>query len=160
MSLHALYLLTGGNQGNRQALLHQARERIGQSLGSAQALASPVYETEPWGHFAEAHPQPFLNQALLVHTPLSPFEALEATQQIEQELGRIRPKADGYTSRPIDIDLLIYDQLVMDTPRLILPHPRMHLRRFVLEPLCDIAPDLLHPVLHKTIRELLAELND
>ena len=159
MSPHRLYLLIGGNMGDRAALLREAVAMIGQRIGQV-AEHSQLYETEPWGDFAEESPQPFLNQALLTLTPLPPYEALDAALEIEAYLGRKRGSGGGYASRPIDIDLIFYDQLVLDTPRLTLPHPRMHLRRFVLQPLCDIAPELIHPVLNKTISQLLAECTD
>lgn len=167
---HHLYLLIGGNQGDRFALLRQATDLIRQRIGSVLA-ASPLYETEPWGEFLPGEkPQPFLNQALLADTLLSPYEALDAALAIEAELGRVRkepegesqaPLRTGYASRPIDIDLIFYDSLVVnDPPRLLLPHPRMHLRRFVLQPLCDIAPDYIHPQFNKSLKTLLLECPD
>ena len=109
----------------------------------------------------------FLNRALAVETSLSPLEVLREALAIEKELGRVRsprphqPQAAAtYHSRPMDIDLIFYDDVVTDTPELTLPHPRMHLRRFVLEPLAEIMPEYRHPLLGKTINELLSELCD
>lgn len=165
---HHLYLLIGGNQGDRHALLQQATDLIRLRIGSVLAT-SHLYQTDPWGQFQPGdEPQPFLNRALLVGTELSPFEALDQALAIESDLGRQRPNSELltphsslYSSRPIDIDLIFYDSLVVDNPpRLLLPHPRMHLRRFVLQPLCDIAPAYIHPQFNKTLQQLLTECPD
>ncbi|MCQ2260788.1 MAG: 2-amino-4-hydroxy-6-hydroxymethyldihydropteridine diphosphokinase [Bacteroidales bacterium] len=157
-----LYLLIGGNQGDRLQLIQSATDLIQQRVGSV-AHFSPIYETEPWGTFAEGEKvQGFLNQALEVRTSLSPLEALRECLSIEAELGRKRnlggttSKKRIYSSRPIDIDLILYGQEVVNTPELTLPHPRMHLRRFVLQPLSDIAPNIIHPIYNKSIIQLLA----
>jgi 2-amino-4-hydroxy-6-hydroxymethyldihydropteridine diphosphokinase len=166
-------LLIGGNQGDRRALIKQATELIQQSIGTV-ALASRCYETEPWGDFGEEAPQNFLNRALLVETPLSAHEVLEEALLIEAILGRMRPPQStthnplpathyplptrNYSSRPMDIDLIFFNDEVIDTPDLQIPHPRMHLRRFVLEPLAEIMPEYRHPVLGKTIKEMLDEI--
>lgn len=151
-----VYLALGSNQGDRKALLHQAIDAIDRSLGRVDSISSFI-ETEPWGFTS---PHPFLNTTLLLSTELTPLELLDATQAIERELGRWQ-KSDqaGYTDRPIDIDLLFYEDLILESPRLTLPHPLLHRRAFVLDPLLEIAPDLLHPILGKTITELRAELD-
>lgn len=174
--MHTTALLIGGNQSlrrsrpkgatclSRHALIDQATEQIRQRIGSVVAL-STIHETEPWGEF-EDRPLPFLNKALLVETELSPLEVLREGLEIERRLGRVRASLSTpsplrkYHSRPMDIDLIFYDDLVMDTPELTLPHPRMHLRRFVLEPLAEIMPTYRHPLLGKTINVLLSELCD
>ena len=151
-----VYLALGSNQGDRKALLHQAIDAIDRSLGRVDSISS-FMETEPWGFTS---PHPFLNATLLLSTELTPLELLDATQAIERELGR-RQKSDqaAYTDRPIDIDLLFYEDLILESPRLTLPHPLLHRRTFVLDPLLEIAPDLLHPILGKTITKLRAELD-
>lgn len=167
--MHRLALLIGGNQGDRHLLIQQATEQIRQRIGSVVSF-SRIYETEPWGTFEEENGERkvenFLNQALLVATPLTAHEALREALDIEKDLGRQRPQASSfgatlgahtYHSRPIDIDLIFFDHDVIDTPDLVIPHPRMHLRRFVLEPLAEIMPDYVHPVLKKTVRALLKE---
>ena len=160
-----LYLLIGGNQGNRQQIINNATNLIQQRIGFV-AVSSHIYETEPWGDFQDPNTQPFLNIALLVHTNLTPLQALSSALLIEKELGRQRiglPSSSNlrtYSSRPIDIDLIFFGNLVINTPTLTLPHPRMHLRRFVLKPLCDIAPDYIHPLFNKPLITLLSECTD
>ena len=160
-----LYLLIGGNQGNRQQIINNATNLIQQRIGFV-AVSSHIYETEPWGDFQDPNTQPFLNIALLVHTNLTPLQALSSALLIEKELGRQRiglPSSSElrtYSSRPIDSDLIFFGNLVINTPTLTLPHPRMHLRRFVLKPLCDIAPDYIHPLFNKTLNTLLSECTD
>ncbi|MBC3538684.1 2-amino-4-hydroxy-6-hydroxymethyldihydropteridine diphosphokinase [Rufibacter sediminis] len=150
----ALYLLLGSNLGDRVFYLTEAARHLEAVLGKI-ALKSGLYETAAWGL---ADQPSFLNQVLVVQTDLSPLEVLTHTQQIEQELGRIRKERWG--SRVIDIDLLFYGQQVLETDELHLPHPQLHLRRFTLIPLAEVAPTLLHPVLQKTITQLLAECPD
>lgn len=152
---HQLYLSLGSNLGDREQLIQDSLHLLSHRVGQMQAVARLV-ETEPVG-FVSAHK--FLNTVALFYTTLSPIEVLELTQEIERELGRSRKSHGGvHYDRPIDIDLLLYDDLVMQTERLSLPHPRMHLRRFVLEPLAELAPNLLHPTLGRSVRDLLAQL--
>lgn len=151
------YLSLGSNRGDRKALLGHATDLIRQRVGSVVCL-SPLYETAPWGQFAEGEDLSFLNMALAVETDLEPRALLRTLKEIEKEMGRniARPPLPShYHSRPIDIDIVLYGTTVLDTPELTLPHPRMHLRRFVLQPLCDIAPDARHPLLNQTIHQLL-----
>lgn len=159
-----LYLGLGSNLGDRKAILLRAIEKLKKRTGTCWRL-SAFYETAPWG-FQSAHP--FLNAVAAFRTELTPEQALFITQDIERELGRTRKSHGGqYADRSIDIDLLLYDDVVLDadytdgnshTVHLTLPHPLMQERLFVMEPLAEIAPDGLHPVLHKTFSQLLAEL--
>lgn len=150
-----LYLSLGSNEGNREALLHQAIDAIDRLIGQVGGIATFI-ETEPWGFDS---PHPFLNTVLSVTTSLSPLEVLESTQSIERQLGRQSKSVGGfYHDRPIDIDLLFYDQLILTGEHLILPHPLLAERLFVLEPLREIAPEFIHPILGRTIAELYTEL--
>ncbi len=149
------YLSLGSNLGDRLRLIQEAVAALTVEAGPVTALSS-LYETEPWGF---SSPHRFLNVALALETTLSPETLLAVTQHIERDLGRTHKSVDGrYADRTIDIDLLFVGDAVLDTPALTLPHPRLHLRRFVLEPLCEIAPDLCHPLLRKSVSQLLAEL--
>lgn len=135
-----LYLSLGTNLGNRRSNLDTALDLIAREVGIIKARSS-VIETEPWGFDS---PNSFLNMAILVQTDLKPLEVLDRTQRIEKDMGRTsKTGADGYHDRIIDIDILLYDDLTMDTPRLTIPHPRMHQRRFVMEPLAQITPHIV-----------------
>ena len=151
----SVYLILGGNLGDRFCYMEQARVSISERIGAIRKFSS-FYETEPWGF---SHDQLFLNQVFEVDTKLNPFEMLECINDIELNLGRVRNK-DRYSSRTIDIDILFYDDLVIVTPALTIPHPEMTKRRFVLEPLAEIASEIVHPVLKKTIRQLLLDCED
>jgi len=146
----------GSNSGQKQELITQAIHRLS-SVGKA-ILSSSFYETEPWGFECNEN---FLNQITVFETSLSPQAFLDCCLQTEKQLGRIRfPGGPRYSSRPIDIDLLFCDSLIIHTPGLVLPHPRLCERNFVLVPLSEIMPDFIHPVSGKTIARLLAESPD
>lgn len=150
-----VYLGLGTNLGNKEANLQTAIAEINKRVGEVASL-SAFHVTAPWG-FESAHT--FLNAVCLVHTEFSPLEVLRITQAIEKDLGRLKKSANGhYSDRLMDVDVLLYDDLVIHTPELVIPHPLMHERKFVMEPLAEIAPDLVHPVLQKSMQELLAEI--
>ena len=135
----SLYLSLGSNLGDREDMLRRAIALIEERIGAVQRVSSFI-ETEPWGFESE---HPFLNAAVMVLTTLSPIECLDATQQIERELGRKKKSKNGiYHDRPIDIDLLLYGDLKLSTPRLTIPHPHMYERDFVMIPLREIMPSI------------------
>ena len=148
------YLGLGTNVGNKRGNLVTAAALLAERVGDVLAL-SGFYETEPWGFQSE---NTFLNAALQLDTSLSPLELLKATQEIEIEMGRTQKSNGAYHDRIIDIDLLMVDEQILHTERLTLPHPLMHKRSFVMEPLAEVAPLVKHPVFGKTMRELLSEL--
>ncbi len=149
-----VFLLLGSNLGNRNLFLHSAISRIGQEIAPIQQT-SPVYETQSWG---KTELPDYLNQVILLQTILSAQKVLEKILAIEIELGRKREEKWG--SRTIDIDILFYGDEIIKDVNLTVPHPQLHNRRFTLEPLGMIAPNLVHPVLNKTILELKNNLND
>jgi len=142
-----VYLSLGSNVGEREAQLQSAVTRLA-AIGRVAAVSS-CYETEP----VEFTEQPwFLNCAVALETTQAPQQLMTSILRIEQEMGRRRLQNKG--PRAIDIDILLFDDAVVDSPDATIPHPALHERRFVLEPLAEIAPELRHPVFHKTIREL------
>ena len=146
-----VYFSLGTNLGNREGNLRAAVAQIQERIGDVVSLSS-FYETQPWG-FVSSHV--FLNAAACVETSLAPVEVLQLTQEIERELGRTYKSVNGaYSDRLIDIDLLLYDDWVFHTEELTLPHPLMTERAFVMDPLCEIAAEVVHPVFHRTMREL------
>lgn len=144
------YLSLGTNIGNKRRNMVTAAALLTERVGDILAL-SDFYETEPWGFESE---NVFLNAAVMLETSFTPQELLAVTQQIEVEMGRKEKSQGSYHDRIIDIDILMYDELVMQTAELTLPHPLMHERKFVLEPLAEIAPNVIHPVINKTISSL------
>lgn len=152
-----VYLGLGTNLGDKEQNLRDAVQKIEEQIGKVLSL-SAFYATAPWGFTSD---NSFLNAAACVDTALAPLQVLEKTQAIERELGRTRKSVDGaYSDRLIDIDLLLYEDLILSVTSpsgatLILPHPLMTERDFVMKPLAEIAPGLRHPALGKTIRELL-----
>jgi len=150
-----IYLLLGGNQGDRKKNLSEAKQQLVDKVGKI-ILKSSIYESEPWGF---SNSDWFLNQVVVCQTGFTPVELLDAIQEIENNLGRVR-KTMQYTGRTMDIDILFYDQLVLETERLSIPHKQIHNRKFTLEPLNEIAPDFIHASLQKPVYKLLSECKD
>ncbi len=149
-----VYLGLGTNLGNKEANLRTAIYKLQERIGKQVSLSS-FYETAPWG-FESDHS--FLNAAIGLETSLSPIEILHITQEIEKELGRTKKSVNGsYSDRLIDIDILLYDTLVLQTPELTIPHPLMTERDFVMKPLIEIAGNVIHPIRQKTLSELYQE---
>lgn len=149
-----VYLGLGTNLGDKEANLRTAIHKLQERIGKQVSLSS-FYETAPWG-FESDHS--FLNAAIGLETSLSPIEILHITQEIEKELGRTKKSVNGsYSDRLIDIDILLYDTLVLQTPELTIPHPLMTERDFVMKPLIEIAGNVIHPTRQKTLSELYQE---
>ena len=146
-----IYLCIGGNLGEREANLEEARDFIDFNLGDVIA-ASAAYESEPWGMTGVPN---FLNQVVQIQSELTDKELLEEIAELEEFFGRER-SSEGYVSREMDIDVLFIDQEIIETEELRVPHPKLQERRFVLEPLAEIASDFIHPELKKSIQEILA----
>ena len=154
--------LTGSNAPDRDEVLRRTAEILSRRVGEVER-ASQIYTSEPWGFHAE---ELFSNQALILQTSLSPIEVLDEALATEQEVGRDRAKeqaeksltGERYASRVVDVDVMFYDEEIIDTPRLKLPHPLLHVREFALQPLCEIMGDYRHPVLGKRLGTIYEEL--
>lgn len=151
------FILLGSNMGDREVVLDNAIKEIEKRCGRIVNKSS-LYESEPWGFDTDLY---FLNQAIAVETELEPHDLLKELLTIEAELGRRRNENHiGYESRPIDLDIIYIDDMINNDDDLILPHPRMHLRRFVLVPLSEISPDFVHPILRESNSTLLDMCED
>lgn len=153
----------GSNLGNRAEFLHQAGRWLESVLGDPLA-ASSVWETDPWGYDS---PNRYLNQVMVFRSDKAPEDLLALLMQVERQMGRDRRAENGWTDRCIDLDLLWVDQTILPAfptdlseGQLIVPHPRLHLRRFVLEPLAEIRPEWIHPVLGIHVKDLLEQCPD
>ncbi|MFW5645158.1 MAG: 2-amino-4-hydroxy-6-hydroxymethyldihydropteridine diphosphokinase [Bacteroidota bacterium] len=149
-----VFLLTGSNLGDRKAFLDYACREMKKKL--IMRSLSSLYESEPWGYSSD---MPYLNQCMKVNTDLEPYDLLAFLQEIEKSVGRTK-KGGKYEDRPLDMDILYYGKLIIQSEKLIIPHPRLHLRAFTLVPLNEIAPLFKHPVFMKTSAELLRECRD
>lgn len=154
-----LFLIAlGSNIGEKKSYIMHAIAELCIRAGEIEAVSS-LYETAPEGFDS---PHPFLNAAVALRSNLSPSEMLATTREIEHSLGSLAHRnPDGsYCDRSIDIDIIACDDMILQTDELIIPHPRMHLRRFVLDPLCEIAPQWIHPLLHESVTALRDKLTE
>ncbi|MEJ5996347.1 2-amino-4-hydroxy-6-hydroxymethyldihydropteridine diphosphokinase [Pedobacter sp. Du54] len=151
---HTAYLLLGSNLGKREKCIADAVDLLAERVGEIVKISS-IYETAAWGKTDQPS---FLNIAIEIETVLNPFQLLEMALKIEADLGRIRYEKWG--SRLIDIDIILYGDRIIEAEKLKIPHPEMQHRKFVLLPLAEIAPTLIHPVLKQSISELLLNLDD
>lgn len=147
-------LLIGGNLGDRTGHLQQAVEQIDKQVGKVEKISS-LYETAAWGHVEQPD---YLNQAILVSTGMDARTLLQTVLAIEHNIGRIRRQKWG--ARVIDIDIIFYNDAIINEPDLKIPHPQMQFRQFVLVPLKEIIPDWQHPVLHQSVSTLLENCTD
>lgn len=154
--MNVAYLCLGGNLGDREALLKAAIEEIKKRVGEVSAI-SGIYETEAWG---VTNQQAYLNVCVEVNTQQTSEQLITSLLSIESDLGRKRDVYHTYEPRTIDLDILFFNDEILELNHLVVPHPRLHLRKFVLIPLNDIAPNYVHPVFQKTITELLNECQD
>ncbi len=154
--MNVTYLCLGGNIGDRERVINLAFLKIREQVGEITSK-SLIYETEAWG---VTNQQTYLNQCIEVKTNLNSLELITTLLSIEKDLGRERTLNQIYEPRTIDIDILFYNNDIINLPQLIIPHPRLHLRKFVLIPLNEIASNYLHPLLNKTIFNTLNECDD
>jgi 2-amino-4-hydroxy-6-hydroxymethyldihydropteridine diphosphokinase len=153
--MHKVFLGIGGNLGKKPENFKKVHRFIQNNLGEIINKSS-VYETPPWGFEAK---ESFWNQVIEIDTNYSPSELLGRIHEIEKQFGRIRNKEE-YSSREMDIDILYYDEIYMETEKLIIPHPHMHQRKFVLVPLAEIDPEIKHPLLRLTSIQMLENCHD
>lgn len=155
--METCHILFGSNMGDKNEIFAQACLFINNRCGRIVAVSS-AYESEPWGFEAEEW---FMNRLISVETELKPEEMMQQLLGIEAELGRVRhPETDGYTSRTADLDILYYGSRIVVTGSLVVPHPRLHQRRFALLPLCEMVPQFVHPAFKLTQTELLERCPD
>ena len=153
---HRAYIGVGSNQGNKEENCRRAVREIGHMPRTRVAQVSSWFATEPWG---AASTEWYVNGVAAVDTGLDPETLLKHCQAVEREMGR-RPSPVRWADRVIDLDILFFDDMVFEGPGLVIPHPELHRRRFVLAPLCEVAPDLKHPLLGSGIREMLDQVED
>lgn len=149
------YLILGGNQGDRKEIFRGAIRLISEMVGEI-VDSSSIYESEAWGFNSD----PFWNVVIVVETELLPDGLLNKILDIESEFGRTRNTSAGYCARPVDIDILFFDNLIVEEPDMVIPHPHIAKRRFVLEPLAEILSDFLHPVTGEPVSQMLEACDD
>lgn len=149
-------LLMGGNLGNVPVTFFEAKKLLAERVGEIE-IESSVYVSSAWGFETD---DPFYNQVLVVNTMYSAEELLDRLLEIEKHFGRTRKVGQGYQSRTLDLDILFFNQEVIHTANIQIPHPRLHLRNFTLVPLAELMQDFVHPVLGVKIKELLDKSND
>ena len=150
-----VYFSLGSNKGDRLDFILRAIRQLEKTIGTLVANSS-VFESEPWGFTADTA---FYNMVVQFNTKMSSAELLASVTEAELKLGRSRD-GNGYSSRTIDIDILFVDQMLVKSETLAIPHPRMHLRRFVLEPLLEISPEMIHPLFNITVFDLMKVCQD
>ncbi len=155
MRLKKIFIAVGANLGERKRQIDLAFKALGETSGIHSVKMSPLYETEPVG--GPAAQGKYLNGVIEIETDLSPQDLLARLLEIEKSLGRERSLKNA--PRTMDLDLLFYGDKIMEEPGLRIPHPRLHERTFVLKPLADLAPDFVHPLLKKTVKSMLKDLN-
>jgi 2-amino-4-hydroxy-6-hydroxymethyldihydropteridine diphosphokinase len=151
-----IYLSLGSNQGDREAFLKKALAALEED-GLKIKSQSRIYETEPYGKKDQCW---FLNMCVEINSTLTQQELMVLTQKIEKNLGRERTRTGKWAPRTVDIDIVLFNDQIIETSKLTIPHSDMHRRRFVLEPLAEIAPSVIHPVFKKSIKQLLNECDD
>lgn len=149
-----VYLLIGGNLGNREINIQKAHFLIAHKIGNI-FLKSSIYQTAPWGNTNQPE---FLNQVVVCQTNLTPLQILSKILEIEAAFKRIKQQKWG--ARTMDVDILFYDDWIINAPNLVIPHPLLAQRRFALKPLCEVAPLLIHPILNITISQMLLNCDD
>ena len=154
--MNEVVVLLGSNLGDGYALFQQATDLLEKEVGK-RIMHSSIYKSPPWGF---EHDNDFLNQVLVLETNYDPEKVLIICLSIEEKMGRVRSSKKEYEPRTIDIDLLFMEDKILAAKDLSLPHPRLHLRKFVLLPLVELMPDFIHPTLHKSVQELLTLCKD
>ena len=152
--MNTVYIQLGSNIGERKSYIAKSMEQIEENIGKI-IIESSIFETIPWGYENQNN---FLNSVIKIKTPFDSFEVLQKSQDIENNLGRER--VDKWGERTIDIDILFYNNEIINTTKLNIPHPLIQQRKFVLVPLSEIAPNYTHPILKKSISTLLSECKD